>query len=326
MVSSIEKAVERLNKARVTEEVGEKEPTITTLAEDSAKSTLVAEGVGIGVDGKDESGGYAEEASYFSEVGADDDPLAASQSELVEKEPFTIDFEGKEHLGYLTPNSDNQVVWEEYRVIKRPLLINAFGKGAAPVERGNIILVTSSVPGEGKTFTSFNLAMSIATELDSTILMVDGDVLRSSLSKLVGAEDKPGLLDVLEDPDVELGDVILGTQIPKLKILPAGTRHKHSTELLASDSMDKLIAELGERYPDRIVLIDAPPMLATTEASVLTMKVGQIVMVVEAGRTPVEAVNESIERIDANKVLGLVLNKSRVKSGSQYYGGYYGSY
>ncbi|MBL3591758.1 MAG: tyrosine-protein kinase family protein [gamma proteobacterium endosymbiont of Lamellibrachia anaximandri] len=322
MVSSIEKAIDRLNKERSQDQGGGSEQI-------AAADEVLVESDNVDAESKSITGGGTEDGKGVVAVNQDVstatpiDAVAAAPG-FPEKEICEIDFETLGKAGYLVPNSDQQRLSEEYRIIKRPLLMNAFGKGAAPVERGNLVLVTSSFPGEGKTYTAINLGVSIATELDSTILLVDGDVLKSSLSKLLGMEDKPGLIDVLEDPTMDLGDVIQSTQVPKLKILPAGRRHQNSTELLASESMEKILTELAERYPDRIVLFDAPPMLATTEAGVLTYRMGQIVMVVEAGKTPVDAVSESIAQLDPNKVIGLVLNKSRVKSGHKYYGSYYG--
>ncbi|WP_177420604.1 XrtA-associated tyrosine autokinase [endosymbiont of Lamellibrachia barhami] len=324
MVSSIEKAIDRLNKERSRDQSGGTEQI-------AAADEALVESDNVDAESKSITGEKTEDGKGVVAVNQDvstanpiDSDAIVAAHELPEKEICEIDFETLGKAGYLVPNSDQQRLSEEYRIIKRPLLMNAFGKGAAPVERGNLVLVTSSFPGEGKTYTAINLGVSIATELDSTILLVDGDVLKSSLSKLLGMEDKPGLIDVLEDPTMDLGDVIQSTQVPKLKILPAGRRHQNSTELLASESMEKILTELAERYPDRIVLFDAPPMLATTEAGVLTYRMGQIVMVVEAGKTPVDAVNESIAQLDPNKVIGLVLNKSRVKSGHKYYGSYYG--
>lgn len=228
--------------------------------------------------------------------------------------------------GYLTPGSDNKRLADEYRIIKRPLLLNAFGKGAAPVDKGNLIAITSAYAGEGKTFTSLNLALSIAMELDTTILLVDTDVIKMSLTKMLGLENEPGLMDVLLGKSKDVGDVILATDIPGLKVIPAGSHHERPTELLASVNMRKLTRELSERYSDRVILFDAPPLLATTEANVVTHLMGQIMLIVEAGSTPDDAVKSAVEQLDIDKkVVGLILNKSRYFKGSGYDGGYYGS-
>lgn len=231
-----------------------------------------------------------------------------------------------EQHGYLTPDALRSKTAEEYRMIKRPLLMNALGKGAAPVDRGNMIMVTSSLPGEGKTFNALNLAMSMAMERDSTVLLIDADVVKPALSRILGLESRPGLTDVLVDPQLDLGDIIISTDLPKLKVIPAGRSHSHSTELLASDQMQRIANELSARYPDRIIVLDTPPLLVTSQASVLTHLVGQILMVVEAGKTPDSAVREAVSLLDSSKVIGMALNKSRGSLSGEYYGGYYGYY
>ncbi|MEW7990579.1 MAG: XrtA-associated tyrosine autokinase [Candidatus Thiodiazotropha sp.] len=234
-----------------------------------------------------------------------------------------LNYESLSKVGYIVPHSGNKQLSEEYRIIKRPLIMNALGKGAAPIEHGNLISVSSSLPSEGKTFTALNLALSISTELDSTVLLIDGDVLRYSLSKLIGIENEMGLIDLLEDKSCTVGDVILETQIPRLKIIAAGKRSEKSTELLASKEMEELLDELAVRYQDRIIIFDSPPVLSTSESIVLNQHMGQILVVVEAGKTPVEAIKDTLSRLDQEKAIGLVLNKSREARGDNYYGTYY---
>ncbi len=238
---------------------------------------------------------------------------------------ITLDYVALEQLGFITPVHKIEYLEEEYRVIKRPVLMNAFGKGAAPVPKGNLVMVTSSMPEEGKTFTSFNLAMSMASELDLTVLLVDGDVIRASLSKTLNVEGYAGLTDILEGKAEGIEEVILSTDNPKLKIIPAGRRQSYSTELLASDRMAYIAEELSARYPDRIIIFDAPPLLATTEATVLVNLMGQILLVVEAGKSKMHEVKAALSNISDDKVVGLILNKSR-KNAAGYYGGYYGGY
>lgn len=215
---------------------------------------------------------------------------------------------------------------DEYRRIKRPLLSNAFGKSASLVEHGNLILVTSSLPGEGKTHTAINLALSIAHERDHTVLLVDCDVGRHGTSRALDVSDKAGLVDVLESDSLTVGDVMLRTDIPQLCLLSAGKQHDFVTELLASHKMSDLIAELGARYNDRIIILDGPPLLPTPQTQVLTGLVGQVVFVVEAGKTPQTLVEEALSMIPDDQATGLVMNKSEGMSGrSGYYYGYYGA-
>ena len=234
-----------------------------------------------------------------------------------------LDFDALKQSGYITGGNDNTQFAEEYRIIKRPLLANAFGKGAAPIANGNLIMITSSIPGEGKTFTSMNLALSIALERDTTVLLVDIDVLSPRLSKLFGLENQPGLLDVVNNPGMTLSDVIINTDNPKLRLIPAGQGHEHSTEILASERMAMLCEELSQRYSDRIIIIDSPPVLSTNEANILSRKVGQIVFVIEQNRTTQANVKEALSQFDDNSVIGIVMNKSRTNNSSSYYGYYY---
>lgn len=257
---------------------------------------------------------------------APDTEQAAAEAEA-EGRICHLNFETLRSQGYLTPQSAQSQLAEEMRLLKRPLLRNAFGKGAAPVRYGNLISVTSALPGEGKTFTTLNLAMSMAMEMDTTVLMVDADVVKPSLTRLLGLEEEPGLIDVLIHPELDMGSVIVPTDLPKLRVIPAGRRHAHSTELLASDQMERIAIELSERYPDRVVVFDAPPLLVTSQAGVLSQLAGQIMVVVEAGRTPQSAIKEAVSHLDKDKVIGMVLNKGRRAFGTEYYyGGYYGSY
>ncbi len=224
--------------------------------------------------------------------------------------------------GFVTPDAERTEIAEEFRLIKRPLLINATGQGGEAVPRGNMIMITSSLPGEGKTFCAINLAISIAMELDRTVLLVDADVAKPKLLQYLGVQAEKGLLDVLREDRLALPDVLLKTNIEKLTLLPAGKPYKHATELLASEAMSRLMEDIGNRYSDRIVIFDSPPLLATSEASVLAAHMGQIVMVVEADRTPQSAVREALALIeDSGAAISMVLNKT---TGPQSAGGYYG--
>lgn len=233
-----------------------------------------------------------------------------------------IDLGQLRRLGYITPDQERSVVAEEFRLIKRPILANAFGQNADLIRHGNLIMVTSARAGEGKTFTAINLAMSIAMEMDRTVLLVDADVGRPRVHKVLGTPMGPGLIDLLLDDALDVGDVILRTNVPKLSIIPMGRHHHHSTELLASQDMLRLVDELAGRYADRVVIFDAPPLLLTSEAVVLSGLMGQMVFVVLADRTPRAVVRDALSLLDANKPIGLVLNKTRRVPGDSYGYGY----
>ena len=214
-------------------------------------------------------------------------------------------------------------VAEEFRAIKRPLIGNAFSKDGRPVNRNNLIMVTSALPGEGKTFTAINLAISIAMELDHTVLLVDADVARPSVLRTLGLKAQAGLMDILLDPKLDVADVLLKTNIDTLSILPAGKSHRHATELLASQTMSSLLDEIASRYPDRIVIFDSPPLLLTTEARVLASQMGQIVVVVEAETTTMNAVKSALSQLEACTNVNLVYNKAKSFPGQENYGYYY---
>jgi exopolysaccharide/PEP-CTERM locus tyrosine autokinase len=304
-MSSIEKAIERLAKSKAAnaKQSGSAKPGRVEKTENFAGEPVVEPKIGE------------------RPAPAPVTPTPASAS--VPNQVITLDYAALSELGYAVPDSESKQLAEEYRVIKRPVVMNAFGKGPAPIKHGNLISVASSLAEEGKTFTALNLGMSMASEMDATVLLVDGDVIKASLTKLIGADSNRGLIDLLEDPGCSVGDVMLDTQNPKLKIIPAGTRSAKATELLASQAMERLLTELAERYRDRIILFDSPPILPTSEAIVLNHWMGQVLLVVEAGRTPVDAVRDAIARLDIDKAVGLILNKSRNSKTGSYFGTYY---
>jgi protein-tyrosine kinase len=222
-----------------------------------------------------------------------------------------IDLTALETAGYITPNTPKNQLADECRVLKRPLISNAIGKGAALVEQGNLIMITSALPGEGKTFTAINLAISMAMEMDTTVMLVDADVAKPSLLKVLGLPPQPGFLDVISDEKLNLSDVLLRTNIDKLTILPSGNPHPRATELLASDAMVMLLDEMASRYPDRIIIFDSPPLLLTTESRVLASHMGQVVLVTAAERTMQGQVKQALAMIDACPVKLLILNRAR---------------
>ena len=233
-----------------------------------------------------------------------------------------IDFARLKARGFVTPDAGTTQIAEEFRVIKRPIIRNALGQGGARVKNGNLVMVTSALPSEGKTFTSINLAMSIATEVDSTVLLVDGDVAHPSLPDLLGTPHGPGLLDLMTRDDLDFADALIKTNIDKLSLLPAGSRHRRSTELLASEQMASLLREMASRYRDRIIIFDSPPLLATTEARVLAANMGQIVMVVAADSTSQHAVNQALATVEGCEIVMMVLNKASRTDVGTYYGYY----
>lgn len=234
-----------------------------------------------------------------------------------------LDLARLKQRGFVTPDAPKSQIADEFRVLKRPIIRNALGHAGVRVKHGNLVMVTSALPGEGKTFTSLNLALSIAMEIDSTVLLVDGDVAHPTIPGLLGCPHSPGMLDLLTRDNLDFADAMLKTNVDKLTLLPAGTRHRRSTELLASEQMASLLRELASRYSDRIIIFDSPPLLATTEARVLATHMGQVVMVVAADATSQHAVSQALSTIESCDIVLMALNKaSRTDVGTYY--GYYG--
>jgi protein-tyrosine kinase len=246
----------------------------------------------------------------------------------VAKEIADIDWARLAESGFVAPGDSNTQAVEEYRNIKRPLVSNAFGKGSEGITRANLILITSSLPSEGKTFTAINLALSIANERDKQVLLIDADVARPSVSRVLGIKSGPGLIDYLERDDISFSDITLSTSMPGLHIVPAGKLHKHSTELLSSNKMALLADELSSRYPDRVVIFDSPPLLAATQGEILAKLVGQVVLVIAAETTMQSVVMESVDKLASCDVVLALFNKSKRNTDGSYYGyGYgYGQY
>lgn len=254
----------------------------------------------------------------------------APEKPVVTSRRVELDLDAMAEAGIVNPNSPRSKIADQYRVIKRPLIKNAMGRGASILVNGNLIMVTSALPAEGKSFTAINLAMSMATELDNTVMLVDADVARPSVMRMLGLPAGPGLLDLLLDDTMDMASVLLKTNVDKLTILPSGTPHPRATELLASDAMVKLVEDMAARYPDRIIVFDSPPLLITTESRVLATHMGQVVLVVHAGKTLQSEVKQALATIDACPVKLLLLNRSSslFKGGYGYnygYGSGYGS-
>jgi receptor protein-tyrosine kinase len=224
--------------------------------------------------------------------------------------------------GYVTPQAPRSRLAEEFRVIKRPLLTNARGKPAAPVLNANRIMVTSSVAGEGKTYVSVNLAMSLAMELDTHVLLVDADASRPAVLERLGLPPSKGLLDLLVEPSLQFDSVVLSTNVERLSILPTGSPQAQSTELLASDAMHRLVDRLTMHDPRLLVVFDSPPLLGASESRVLAAQMGQVILVVAADDTPQGTVAEALATVENCPVVLTLLNRASQSDRGHYYGSY----
>lgn len=239
-----------------------------------------------------------------------------------------VDREALRQSGLLATVSEQRRIADQYRQIKRPLLANAAETKSADLPRGNLIMVGSAIPGEGKTFTCINLALSIALERDRSVLLIDADCPKPHISNLFGLQKQPGLLDVLRTSTAKLNDYVMPTNIANLAILPAGQQDELASELLASERMDRLCRRLSEEDSRRIVLFDTSPLLYTTEAPIIAGHVGQVALVVAANRTSQQIVKNAIECLDSSTANNIILNKANIGDSisGDYYGYGYGQY
>lgn len=275
------------------------------------------------------------EAELSVEHGPVEDPavvaLSAASAEPVEAPPASepampltrryaaIDREQLAEQGFIVPGGAVTALAEEFRLIKRQLLITQRDH-ALP----RSILICSARPDEGKTFCAINLALSLAAERDVNVLLVDADVAKPDVARrLALTDDRPGLLDALADPSLDVEAMVIDTDVERLSVLPAGTRSHHDTEMLASTHAATVIARLAAADPRRLILFDSPPALAASPASVLALHVGQVAVVVRADSTPEAELRETVQLLGACQHLHLMLNAVSYAPGGKRFGSYY---
>jgi exopolysaccharide/PEP-CTERM locus tyrosine autokinase len=252
-------------------------------------------------------------------------PHAAAVARI-EQPRFSVELVAAElfEAGLVTDRENSAHLRDEFRRLKWPLLEVAQARQVPEANSGRLLLVTSAVPGEGKTFTSFNLALALADERDKMVVLVDADIAKPKLTHSLGLQARPGLADYLADEMLEVRDILVGTSLPNLRIVPAGRFNSHAPELIASQRMRQLLAQLDATCGMPTVLFDSSPLLVANAGQVLSGLVGQIVMVVKADTTPQSAVSEALSMMQRNASVGLVLNQCRPTFGSHLYGEYYG--
>ncbi|MFA5965848.1 MAG: exopolysaccharide biosynthesis protein [Sphingomonas sp.] len=226
--------------------------------------------------------------------------------------------------GLLVPGAPVGPLAEEFRLIKRQLIGTVRTvEGEAP-GKARTMLVCSAQPNEGKTYCAINLAISIAAERDTEVLLIDADFAKPDVLSRLGVAEAPGLLDALADPAVDIERYVIPTDIPQLSLLPAGRKMIGDTELLASRRTGKLIAALLAADPRRLLIFDSPPALAASPASVLANHVGQVMLVVRADRTSDSDLREAVAMLDGCEHIQLVLNAVSYAPGGRRFGSYYG--
>ncbi|MEG3085830.1 AAA family ATPase [Sphingomonas sp. PB4P5] len=226
--------------------------------------------------------------------------------------------------GLLVPGAPADALVEEFRQVKRQLMITARTIRLQDADKARTILVCSANADEGKTYCAVNLAISLAAERDTQVLLVDADVAKPDVMRWLGGSDGPGLLDALADPAIDVENCVVGTDIPQLSLLPAGTKSNTDTELLASDRTHRLIGKLLAADPTRIVIFDSPPALAASPASVVAGEIGQVILVVRADKTGESDLRDAVTQLDGCEHIQLVLNAVSYAPGGRRFGSYYG--
>jgi protein-tyrosine kinase len=237
-----------------------------------------------------------------------------------------IDMVALRASGYLPDREKDREFTEYFRRIKRPLVERALS-GNTTGNDPRILMIASALPGDGKTFTSINLALSLAHERDISVLLVDADAAKQHTSGIFGLNAQRGLLDALADETLDPESLVLPTNVRGLSLLPVGRRVENATELFSSGRMRNTVNAMCAYNPRRIILLDSPPLLITNESQSLVKVAGQVVLVVRAGVTPKQAVQACVNMFDATQAGGIVLNQVRSGLRDTYYAyGAYGAY
>lgn len=233
----------------------------------------------------------------------------------------TIDRARLAASGFIDPEAPAGPLAEELRLIKRAVLSTVATSGPG---EGQVVLICSSRPDDGKTFTAINLALSIASERDTDVLLVDGDVAKPEILATLGLTGGRGLLDAIADPAVDPQSLIVRTDVRGLSLLSAGLPRHDATEQLASRRMAELLERLREGRPNRVILFDSPPALASSAASALASHAGQVIMVVRADRTAESDLRDACALMSGCRDVRLLLNGATYTSGDKRYS-YYGA-
>ncbi|WP_095010962.1 AAA family ATPase [Tsuneonella mangrovi] len=279
----------------------------------------------------------AQEAPYAAPVEDSFEAVTTNVPATVPSAPVVIEgpasavkFAGEKHpvdrkrlkeRGMIVPDGKVSSLLEEFRIVKRQLIASADQIGTA---RSRRILVCSPLPGEGKTFTSVNLAIAMASERDGEVLLVDADFAKPSVLSTLGLPKGPGLLDALSDPSLKVEDLVIGTDIPGLWILPAGNQTDADSEWLASARTAEVLDRLTAGAPHRMVIFDSPPALAASPAADLAKHVGQALLVARADQTGRSALEDAVQLLGACPDIKLLLNAATFSPSGRRFGTYYG--
>lgn len=261
-------------------------------------------------------------ASHISEAPRPGEPVAPHVAAAGSLPTVILDRATLRAAGLMPPEEELDLITRQYRKIKHPLVARAMGRGMPREPKGYLIMIASAMSGEGKSFTSMNLALNLSLEKDVDVLLVDADAPKPQLSRVLGLANAPGMLDALRDSRCDVESLIHATNVPSLSFLPVGVGADDATELLSSARMEHIASQLGQRDNRRIVVFDSPPLLQTTESPALARVAGQIVVVVRAGSTPQPILLDALNTLQGHPAVSLVLNQSTQSGAAPYY--YYG--
>ena len=272
----------------------------------------------------DREDGTANSASSAGEAHGSNGHSATRHIPSSGRPVIQLDFDYLKGRGFLVPDDKTSKIHQEFRLVKRRLLDNAFGRLRPVVGNGRLIMITSSLPSEGKTFSAINLAISIAIGGEHPVLLIDADIARPSVSNTLQLDipDEVGLTDYLEDPTIPISELQHETSVPGLSLMTAGHLNHRPVDLLASNNMAQLVERLKTMLPHHVIIFDTPPLLPVTETRSLSALVGQVMLVVAAGETPRSAVNESLLQLENCEAVGLLFNKAPVQPKAPAYYGY----
>lgn len=234
-----------------------------------------------------------------------------------------IDRTALAEAGFIVPGGPVTGLAEEFRLVKRQLLATIERHLSQSPEKRRSVLVCSGQPREGKSFCAVNLALSLAGERDTEVLLVDGDVAKHDMLALLGIEGGAGLVDALADPAADPEAFVIRTDVPGLVVLPAGRQASNVPELLASERTREVLARLVEADPRRIILFDSPPVLMDSVAATLAAHVGQALVVVRADATTEADLRETVGLLSACDHVGLILNGAGLAVTGRKFGAYY---
>ncbi|MBV1687567.1 capsular biosynthesis protein [Novosphingobium sp. G106] len=250
---------------------------------------------------------------------------AAEPSPIAAGGPHRVDREHLRRQGFIVPEGNVTATLEEFRIVKRQLLLNAAELkrqgGDAKAQR---VLICSPHPGEGKTYCAVNLALSIAAEKESEVLLVDADFAKPSVLSALGLPGGRGLMDALADPSLDVTELVLATDVPGLKVLPAGDATTSDSEYLSSSRTATVLDRLTQGAPNRIVIFDSPPALAASPAAELAQYVGQALVICRADRTGQQSLEDAISLLSGCPNIQLLLNAANFSPSGRRFGAYYG--